>query len=71
MIPAKAFKNIKSNIICYTYNKSYKKEKWPEYFLRIPNKGDYISSENGKCLKVGRIIHDIENNEPYILVELR
>jgi len=44
MIPAKAFKNIKSNIICYTYNKSYKKEKWPEYFLRIPNKGDYISS---------------------------
>ena len=42
---------------CRTNLDNYKHEEWPEIFVAVPRKGEYIRSKTGKILKVVGVTH--------------
>lgn len=66
---------------CHTNLDDCKKYQWPNKFVAVPQKGDFIESAcKGRVLKAHDIkhcqatlnngIYDIKPGEPYIVVEL-
>jgi len=49
----------------------YKGENWPQSFVALPRKGDYVKSEGEKVLQVYSVTHCADKyNDPYIIVHL-
>ena len=55
--------------LCFTNLDLYKKEEWPNK-MWSPAVGEMVESKSGAILKIVRITHCIEKNEPYLKVEL-
>ena len=67
---------------CRTNLDDYERDNWPEVFVSVPRKGEYVQSKQNNRLKVVCIIHyivdinksgvinDIGRTEPRIEVEL-
>lgn len=55
---------------CRTNLDDFKREKWPEMFVAVPRVGEYVRSEDGKELRVIRVIHQQAALEPYPKIEV-
>ena len=67
---------------CFTNLDDYQRCIWPETFVSVPIKGDFVKASNGKMLKVYNITHTLRETEfktvsnvgiepePFIIVEL-
>ena len=42
---------------CHTNLDDFKNEVWPEVFATPPRVGDYVTSKNGKWLRIVQITH--------------
>jgi len=59
-------------VLCFTNLDSYRAEKWPSLMVAMPNKGDYVRSEQGKRLKIVSITHYMsqQGNESQAMLEI-
>jgi hypothetical protein len=65
------FFNIKIPVFCFTNLDDYRGERWPNYFISPPQKGDYVFSKSGKKLKIVSINHKMDrDDESYLEIEL-
>ena len=69
------------NGYCTTNLESFRMSKWPEKFVAVPNKGDFVQDSEGLPLRVLYVIHAVvkrdsmscvpgEPGEPYIIVHI-
>ena len=58
---------------CETNLDDFKKKKWPDKFVAVPRKGEFVAAEDGTTLMVIRVEHFILHYapfEPAIIVRL-
>ena len=61
---------------CRTSHDDYSFTRWPTLFTRVPKIGEYVMGDDGRSLKVIKVIHwqdtyDMSRDpKPYVTVEL-
>ena len=61
---------IKAVCINQTESQMGSDEDWPTLFQFPPREGDFVSTPEGRTLKIIRVIHTIEGNEPIVYLDI-